>query len=149
MTPEDRAKVEEIKGNLRTEQEKFEKNAEVAAKKLHIESVAKTEWLWELEGATEEDYPQLREWVEKRFSGNYNQYFLAYTTEQADKGLLGDMYPGIKYQMEVPYDTWHTKHLLEQKKKEQDSKQENRQAAWILCGCLLVTMVLSTLFYAC
>ena len=96
--------------------------------------------MWELYDATEEDFPQLREWVEKRFSGSYHQYFLAYTAERADKGLLGEMYPGIEYQMKVPYDVWHEQFQQQEQEKVKKATWKdriNKVSNWVIFAALL------------
>ena len=108
MTPEEKNKVENLKKTYRKELEQEQDREQKRKYNLHLEHVAKVEILWENEGATEEDLPQLREWVDKRFSGNYYTYFTAYDNpkELLEQEHIRNSYPSIQKQMQMTYDYW-------------------------------------------
>ena len=143
MTPEDRVKIDELKESFREVKKEAQKKSDIAAKEWRIESIAKTEYLWEAHDATEEDYPQLREWVEKLFDGNYHRYFTAYALEGAGYGPMKDVYPSIKYQMETEYNIWNKQKQEEELKREKRLKNyEPIEFDWLHGGLGLIILML-------
>ena len=62
--------------------------------------IAKVELLWEKEGATKEDLPQLHGWVKGKYKGDYVYYYKKYKNTHIAPFI------SIKKQIDMSFDEW-------------------------------------------